>query len=248
MVSIIDHATPDLTKPVLVEGLPGVGLVGKIAADHLVSTYEMDHVASIHCEGIPEVAIYESDARGVQPPVRIYADEGRDLLVLQSDVPVSRTAASDFAGCVVGWLERNAVFPLFLSGLPVENQDVAAVPSVYGVATGEGGNRLDGYDIDLPPERGLVGGPTGALLHVAAREDLDGAALVVESDPQFPDPAAARTLLRGAIAPIAGIEVPTEELVEQSEQIRESKERLARQMQEADESESSQAKPLRMYQ
>jgi uncharacterized protein len=50
------------------------------------------------------------------------------------------------------------------------------------------------------------------------------------------------------IEPISGIDVDTDSLVEQSEQIRESKERLAKQMQDADETESSQARPLRMYQ
>lgn len=248
MAGIIEHETPDLEDPVLVEGLPGVGLVGKIAADHLVSQFEMTHVASVRCEGLPEVAIYEGDNRDVKAPVRIYADGERDLLVLQSDVPVSRTGASDFAGCVVGWLDSWDVFPLFLSGLPTENQDVAEVPSVYGIATGSGADGLDEYDINLPPERGLVGGPTGALLYEASTQDLAGAGLVVESDPQFPDPAAARALLLEGIGPIAGIEIGTDTLVEQSEQIRKSKERLAQQMQEADESESSQAQPLRMYQ
>lgn len=248
MAGIVDHASPNLEDPILIEGLPGVGLVGKIAADHLVSSFDMEHVASVHCEGLPEVAIYDGDDRTVQAPVRIYADESRDLVVLQSDVPVSRTGASEFANCVVGWMDRQGVFPLFLSGLPAEDQDVAEVPSVYGIATGGGAGRLDEHDVGLPPERGLVGGPTGALLYTAGREDIDGAGLVVESDPQFPDPAAARALLVNAIGPIAGVEVETETLVEQSEQIRESKERLAKQMQEADESESSQARPLRMYQ
>lgn len=248
MAGVIEHQTPDLEDAVMVEGLPGVGLVGKIAADHLVSQYGMTHVASVRCDGLPEVAIYNGESRGVQAPVRLYADSERDLFVLQSDVPVSRTAASDFAGCVVGWLKNRDVFPLFLSGLPQEDQDVAEVPSVYGIATGSGADRIDEYDIDLPSERGLVGGPTGALLYEASTKDLAGAGLVVESDPQFPDPAAARALLVEAIGPIAGIEIKTDTLVEQSEQIRESKERLAQQMQEADESESSQAQPLRMYQ
>jgi len=29
-------ADPDLTDPVLIEGLPGVGHVGKLAAEHLI--------------------------------------------------------------------------------------------------------------------------------------------------------------------------------------------------------------------
>lgn len=248
MARIIEYDMPDLDNPVLVEGLPGVGLVGKIAADHLVSTFDMSHVASVRCSGLPEVAIYDEAERGVQAPVRLYADADRDLLVLQSDVPVSRTAASDFAGCVVDWLTKKTVYPLFLSGLPTEDLDVEEIPDVYGVATGDGTGALDDAGVSTPPERGMIGGPTGALLSQAASQNLDGAGLVVQSDPQFPDPAASRALLVEAIEPIAELSVETDSLVEQSEQIRESKERLAQRMQQAEEAESSQAQPLRMYQ
>lgn len=248
MAGVIEHDVPDLTDPVLVEGLPGVGLVGKIAVDHLVETYGMDHVASVRCAGLPEVAVYEAGDRRVRAPVRVYADAERDLLALQSDVPVSRTAAADFAGCVVGFIDRQDAFPVFLSGLPTEDLDPAERPAVYGVGTGTGAEQLDAAGVSAPPERGLVGGPTGALLATAATEGVPGAGLVVESDPQFPDPAASRAVLLEGVAPLADLEVTTDRLVDQAEQIRAGKERLARQMQEAEEAESSQAQPLRMYQ
>lgn len=248
MARVIEYTDPDLQDPVLIEGLPGVGLVGKIAADHLVSTLDMRHVASVRCDGLPEVAIYDEDDRTIRAPVRLYADTQTDLLVLQSDVPVSRTAASDFAGCIIEWLIETDAFPLFLSGLPTEDLSVDEVPEVYGVATEDGGQRLDEVAIDMPPERGMIGGPTGALLSTADSRGLAGAGLVVQSDPQFPDPAASRALLVNAIEPLANVSVETDTLVEQSEQIRESKERLARRMQQAEEAESSQAQPLRMYQ
>jgi len=33
-----------LDRPILIEGFPGVGLVGKMAVDHLIDSFEMDHV------------------------------------------------------------------------------------------------------------------------------------------------------------------------------------------------------------
>ena len=238
----------DLESPTLVEGLPGVGLVGKIATDHLVETFDMQYVAAIDCEGIPKVAIYDTDDRGVLPPVRIYADEDRDLLALQSDVPISRTASADFADCLTEWLRDNAAAPLYLSGLPDEDNDPGNVPGVFGIATGDAEHRLDDHDIDSPPERGVVGGPTGALLNRAEAEALDSLGIVVESDPQFPDPAAAKQLIDKAIAPLTDTDIPTDDLVDHAEEIRDQKQQLAQRMQNADEDESTQAKPMRMFQ
>jgi uncharacterized protein len=71
---------------------------------------------------------------------------------------------------------------------------------------------------------------------------------VVESDPQFPDPAAARQLITKGIEPLTGVSIDTKNLVDRAEEIREQKERLAKRMKEAGEAESTQAQPLRMFQ
>ena len=234
----------ELESPVLVEGLPGVGLVGKIAADHLVRAFDMDHYASCHCEGLPKVAAYREDDPAVRPPVRIYADEGRDLLVLQSDVPVSPERATAFSTCVTGWLVEEDVTPIYLSGLPAEKD---GVPEMYGISTGDGDALLAEHDIAQPPESGLVSGPTGALLSEASQADLDSLGLIVQANKQFPDPEAARVLVVEGIEPIADIEVGTDTLVEQAEEISQARANLAKQMQQA-EDESSQAQPLGMYQ
>ncbi|GGN85932.1 proteasome assembly chaperone family protein [Haloarcula pellucida] len=235
----------ELDEPTLVEGLPGVGLVGKIAADHLVDAYDMVHYGTAHCDGLPEIAVYSEGDPTVKAPVRIYADEDRDLLVLQSDAPVSPSAAEEFATCIVGWFVSHDVTPIFLSGMPAEKS--GDVPEVYGVATGDGAALLEDADVSVPTESGAVTGPTGALVHEAQRVGLTGVGLVVEADPQFPDPEAARALLTTAIGPLGSFEVDTEALVEQAEEIGKAKERLAEQMQQADE-ESTSARPLGMYQ
>jgi len=248
MASVVPVADVDLDEPVLVEGLPGVGLVGKIATDHVIEQLDMKFVATVDCEGIPRVAIYDEGTRDVQPPVRIYADETHDVLALQSDIPISRTAAREFAGCVTTWIDEHNALPLYLSGLPVQDLDPETVPELFGIATGNAAGILDDHEISRPPERGVVGGPTGALLNRAGARDIDALGLVVESDPQFPDPASARKLIEDGIEPIAEIDVGTEELVDRAEEIQEQKEKLAQRMQEAAEEESTQAKPLRMFQ
>jgi uncharacterized protein len=244
MAHVDELVDVSLSEPTLVEGLPGLGLVGKIAADHLVETFDMTYVAGIHCGGIPKVAIYHGGSPEVLPPVRIYADEERDLLVLQSDVPVSPSTAEEFASCVTGWLQSNEVFPIYISGM-AEEKDTP--PSVYGIATGEAERRLEETGLSAPPEGGLVSGPTGALIHAAGKEEFDAVGIISQSDKQFPDPEAARAVIENGIEPLADIDADTDALLEHAEEIRKVRERMAKQVQEADDA-SSEAQPIRGFQ
>jgi len=245
MAQIERKSAVDLTDPTLVEGFPGVGLVGKIAADHLVEEFEMTHHANVYCEGIPKVAVYQEDDAELHPPVRLYADEDTDLVVLQSDVPIQPTAATELAACLSEWFEEHSVTPIYLSGIPREKGDGA--PTLYGLGVGEGVALVDRAGIEAPHETGLVSGPTGVLLNAAVEADRTAIGLVVESDPRFPDPEAARVLIKQGIETLTGTEVSVDDLVERAEQIRQAKERLAKRMQEAGD-ESTQARPIGMYQ
>ncbi|WP_248896626.1 proteasome assembly chaperone family protein [Haloplanus halobius] len=235
-----------LDSPTLIEGLPGVGLVGKLATDHLSETLDMVHYANVHCERLPPVATYQEERYDLATPVRLYADPERDLLALRSDVPVSPEAALEFGDCFEGWPASDETLPIYLSGLGEEREETAS-PSMYGIGTGGMGERLEAEGIAPPPESGLVSGPTGALLSRAVRDDDEALGLVVECDPRFPDPESAAKLIQEGISPLLGIDVPVTELTERAEEIQQAKHRLAQQMQEADET-SSQARPLGMYQ
>lgn len=234
----------DLDSPVLIEGLPGAGLVGKIAADHLVEEFDMTYYGGIHCDGLPRVAVYRGEHSDIRPPVRLFADEKRDLLVLQSDVPVSPNQATEFASCLTGWFDDNDVFPIYLSGLPEEK---SGAPEIYGVATGSGHEAIEMAGIVPPREGGLITGPTGALLYRAGERGLDSVGLIVQTEAQFPDPEASRVILEHGIQPIAEIEIDTDPLVEKASEIQDAREELAKRLHEADE-ESTQAQPIRGFQ
>ena len=237
----------ELDEPTLIEGLPGVGLVGKIATDHLIDTFDMTYYASVNgCEGLPKLAMYEGDEYDVRPPIRIYVDEGRDLLALQSDIPIKEQAANEFATCITDWMNEQNVTPIFLSGLPTDEKETP--PAMFGIATGDGRKSLDSIGMNQPPENGLVSGPTGALLSKSAELDRDAVGFVVQSSARFPDPEAARILLKDGVARLVGLDVPLDKLVEQADQIQEAREKFAQRMQQATEEESTQAQPLRMYQ
>ncbi|AZH25822.1 proteasome assembly chaperone family protein [Haloplanus aerogenes] len=235
-----------LDEPTLVEGLPGVGLVGKLATDHLTEEFGMVHYANVHCEGLPPVATYEGGEHDLTTPVRLYADSDRDLLALRSDVPVAPSAALEFAECLSAWATNMDVTPIYLSGIGREREE-GSTPALYGVGTGGASDDLDAVGIDPPEESGLVSGPTGALLSHAVQNDRTATCLIVEASQRFPDPQAAAHLLEDGVGVLLDAEIPVAELTERAEEIRQAKRRFAQQMQQVDES-SSQARPLGMYQ
>lgn len=242
-IRVVDDGI-ELNAPTLIEGFPGAGLVGKIVADHLVQTMDLTHYANVHCDGIQQVAVYGQETAELESPVRLYADAAGETLVLQSDIPIEPDAAEEFANCFSPWLQDNAL-PVFIAGLPQKER--SSPPEMYGVGTGEGVAIVDNAELDAPPERGVVSGPSGALLGHAVENGLDAVGLIVETDPRFPDPTGSQALLEQGIEPIIGAEISATTLESHAEEVQEAKQRLAEKMQEGGES-SSEARPVQMFQ
>jgi uncharacterized protein len=136
------------------------------------------------------------------------------------------------------------VVPIYISGLP---RKIDEKRQLYGVASGEGTERLADAGIDRPAEMGLISGPTGALLTHAIKNDTAAVGLIVETNPQLPDPEAAQVVIEDGIEPIADITVSTEDLSTRAAEIEAAREQLIQRMQQAND-DSSRAQPLRMYQ
>lgn len=241
MAQVLPFDDTELEAEYLVEGLPGVGLVGQITVDHLSNELEAESYARVDCDGLPRVAVFNEGEHPVESPVRILSEPGGDIALLQSHVPVSPGNSNGFVDCLVDWIEEIDITPILLSGLPMRYDKT---PSLYGVSTGNGDELLG--DVEPPANAGVVSGPTGALLNEAYDRGVDGVGLVVESDPQFPDPTAARVIIEHGLKEITGIDVETSKLVEQAEDIMETKKDLAKRMGEGQE-ESTTATPRGMY-
>lgn len=216
-VTVEDRA-PSMDEPVLLDGLPGRGLLGKLVVDHVLDEYDMEYYAGVYCDGIPPVAAYRANDSTVRPPVQVYADPGRDLLAMVGDVPVSPSEATGFADCLVDWFDEQSATPIFISGLPRTQEVEAGTRSreLYGLSTGDADALLDEAGIVPPRNAGNVTGPTGALLHSAAETDLDAVGLLAESNSEFPDFEAAWLVAEHGIAPIAGLDLDAEPFADRS--------------------------------
>ncbi|MDR2855651.1 MAG: proteasome assembly chaperone family protein [Methanomicrobiales archaeon] len=86
-VFVQDCPTNDKQAPVLIEGLPGIGHVGKLVAEHLIHELQATKVAEVFSTYFPPQALVEENgvARLCNNELYRYEDEHGTLLILVGD-------------------------------------------------------------------------------------------------------------------------------------------------------------------
>jgi uncharacterized protein (TIGR00162 family) len=224
-VDVVTVADPDLDEPAFVEGLPGVGHVGKLAAEHLVEEFDGDLVRRVHSEHFPPQVTVDSDSVASLAAAEIYAvdADGRDLLVLVGDFQ---------AGDAVG---QYRVAEAFLD--VADSFDASEVLALGGAPTGEIveeytviGALTDASDRgrfadagvefrESEPAGGIVG-TSGLLLGLGERRGLPAACLMGETSGYLVDPRSAQAVLE-VLQTILGFEVDYGSLEERAEELEE---------------------------
>src|SRR4030066_1076749 len=86
--TILRTKKPRLKSPVLIEGLPGVGHVGKLVAEHMVEELGAKKIMEIYSPHLPPQVIVEDDGtiRLVKNELYAYKSKGKhDILILIGD-------------------------------------------------------------------------------------------------------------------------------------------------------------------
>ena len=85
-VEVETVADVELEDPVLLEGLPGVGHVGKLAAEHVIEEFDSTLAYRIHSEHLPPQVGIDDDGIADLARLELHVVRAdRDLLVLVGD-------------------------------------------------------------------------------------------------------------------------------------------------------------------
>lgn len=93
-----------LNKSVLIEGMPGIGNVGKLAADLIVEHLKADLIMSFFSDCLPNSVFVKEDNLVELPKIELYHKKkaGRDFLFLVGDVqPMKENDSYSFANAVL---------------------------------------------------------------------------------------------------------------------------------------------------
>ncbi|PSP76942.1 proteasome assembly chaperone family protein [Halobacteriales archaeon QS_1_68_20] len=218
-------AEADLEDPLLVEGLPGVGHVGKLAAQHLVQELDGEPVRRVYTPDFPPQVTVEDDGTTELTHATFHAvDAGdRDLLVLTGDHQAqSNDGHYRLAEALLDVAEEFGVERVFaLGGVPTG--ELVEEPSVLGAATTEAFvEDLESIGVEFrenEPAGGIVG-VSGLLLGLGERRGIDGACLMGETSGYLVDPKSGQAVLE-VLEEYAGFEVDYGDLEDRAEEMEE---------------------------
>ena len=215
MTQIVETKSINLRAPILIEGFPDVGLVGGIAASHIVVDLELSEVAYMFSKRLPPVTVLH---KGLPfDPIRVHA--GNNLLVIVSETQIPPNLVYEMVDAVVNWAKEKKV-KLFVSlgGLPTAKRRDLDTLKVFGVGTtGEVVKSLEDNGIEIIRE-GVMIGIDGVLFKECHRSGIPAMMLFAQSYYDRPDPMAAATVLE-ALNKVLGLSVSTKSLVEEVEEI-----------------------------
>ncbi|MDF0590490.1 proteasome assembly chaperone family protein [Candidatus Methanocrinis natronophilus] len=192
---------PDLKNPVLIEGLPGVGHVGKLVAEHLIEELNAEKVIEVYSPHLPPQVIVLDDGTVKQVRNEIYAYRGkdRDLLLLVGDYQSATNEGHyDLTGVFLDLCEEFGVRRIYTLGGYGTGQFVEK-PQVLGAANSLAlVEEMKGYGVvfqENEPGGGIVG-VSGLLLGLGRLRDMDAVCLMGTTSGYLVDPKSAQEVLR----------------------------------------------------
>lgn len=245
-VMMVMYERPELKAPVLIEGLPGVGNVGKLAAEHLVDQVKAVKFADIYSKHFPPQVLLDDDGviRLVNNELHYYRGEGErpDIIVMTGDyqgmTPDGQYELSYHAVQVCKDLGVSRIYTLGGYGVG----KMVDVPRVLGAVSDIGlCEELGKHGVAFSkgePGSGIVGA-SGLMLGLGKMEGIEAVCLMGETSGYFVDPKGAEAVLK-VLMSLLHIELDLKALTEKAEQI----DLIASKLKEAEMSETPKREDL----
>ncbi len=229
------HERPELRNVILIEGLPGVGNVGKLAVDHLIDEIKCKKFVSIFSKYFPPQVLVKEDNLASLVSNDLYywksdQDGGNDLVFLSGDyqglTPEGQYEITDRILKELMQYELRQIITLGGYAHGEKRQDA----KVLGASNNQ--ENLDMMaDLDVlcsreTPGSGIVGA-SGLLLGLGGIYNIKALCLMGETPGYFIDPHSAKALLE-VLTTILDLKVSYTELENKAKQI----EDITRQLQE----------------
>lgn len=210
-------------NPIIIEGFPGIGLVGNIACQHIIEELGMKYAGSIDSRYFPPLAVLFNGI--VYMPVRIYEAPKKDIIVIISDIPIHPTASYDLSKALVEWMiSINAKNIISIAGIAT----TTGLRRVFGGATNQ--EMLERIkDKTEIFQVGTISGISGSIMTECFIRKIPAMSLLGETPGPNPDPRAAVEVLN-VLNKIFDLSINTEKLMSQAEQIELELSRLAEQV------------------
>jgi len=198
---VILEKEPRLDRPVLIEGLPGLGLVGKLAADHMIKELKAEKLATMHSPHFPPQVIIQDDGtvRMMQNEFYFWQAEKKtqsDLLFIVGDHQGSTPDSHyEITGKTLDIAEMYGTKMVYTLG-GFATGHLPRKPKVFGAVTNKKSQKkLRGAGVSFEKTGGGIVGAAGLLLGMGQLRGMDGICLMGETHGQIIDARSAKSVL-----------------------------------------------------
>jgi uncharacterized protein len=200
----------------LVFGFPDVGLVGVIAASHLIDELNLEEVAYLDSKLLPPLIVLHEGLP--HSSIRIFADS--NILLAISEAPIPVDVIYPVMDALIDWgKNKNVKMMISLSGLPIQDrQDAKELKAFAAASNPEALKIAQDKSIEILTE-GYMVGPQAIMLQQAANAGTPALTLLAQCFFNYPDPEAAAEVLKD-LEKITGVKVDVAKLLEKGEEIR----------------------------
>ncbi len=180
-------AKPKIKNPILIEGLPGVGNVGKIATDFMIDNLKAKKLYEITSYNLPHFVFVNEDNLVELPSIEVFYKnyKNRTILLLAGDIqPIDEYSCYEFCDQILDLLEEHKgnTEIITLGGIATDKNP--RKPKVYCTANSEKIRKKYANKILQNSIYGLVGpivGVSGLLVGLAGRRKIPAASLLAET-------------------------------------------------------------------
>ncbi len=220
---------PRLNEPILIEGLPGVGNVGKLAAEHLIDEIKAKKFAEIYSNDFPPQVLINEDGtiKLVKNELYYWKKKEKQLIILVGDYQALSSAGQYMiAEAVLDIAQKfgtKMIYTLGGYGTGIQTEK----PKVTGAATHpEIVEELKKYGVSFKDEPGGgIIGASGLLLGLGMLRGMKGACLMGETSGYIVDPNSAREVIK-VLTELLGIKISFSKLEKKAEEVRRITERI----------------------
>ncbi len=192
-----------LNSPVLVVGLPGIGNVGKLVAEHLKNEFGGERLATLYSNHFPHKVIMLKNGGIRLASNRFYyikskKKNGSDIVVLTGDdQAVTPEGQYEVNSKIVEYFKEKLKgrFVYTIGGYTT-GEPITGIPRVFGNATSK--QVIDGFrgtNVLFGKSKGTIWGSAGLIVAFAKHQKIDGICLMGETSFVDLDAAAAKSVL-----------------------------------------------------
>jgi uncharacterized protein (TIGR00162 family) len=239
---------PKLTEPILIEGLPGIGNVGKLAVEHLIDTIKAKKFAELYSKDFPPQVFINSDGTIELVKNEFYywkaeKENQRDLILLTGDYQgLSSRGQYELVESILDVCEEFGVNEIYTLGGYGLGHEISK-PKVLCATTDKKlvkEMKKHGAVFKKNEPGGGIVGASGLLLGLGKLRKLKGTCFMGETPGYLVDPKSAKAVLK-ILMSITNIKVDMSALEDKAKEI----EQIAQQLKEIEGSTSEKPEDLK---